>query len=135
MLCICMARSLIEHGVAWGINVKISIRFLAKPMGQKWWTTTVFTFTIWWLMVRVRVSSSSKSSPKSTHSSPRQWAIKLSLRWNIKCIVRGIEIFYHCGRLKSIGMYNFALYMYGKKSYWTWCSLGNKRENLNQISC
>ena len=30
-----MARSLIEHGVAWGVNVKISIRFLAKPMGQK----------------------------------------------------------------------------------------------------
>ena len=30
MLCICMARSLIEHGVAWGINVKISVKFLAK---------------------------------------------------------------------------------------------------------
>ena len=82
-------------------------------------------------------SSSSKSSPKSTHSSPRQWAIKLSLplplKYQMHC--QGNRGLYRCGRPKSIGMYNFALYMYGKKSYWTWCSLGSKRENLNQISC
>ena len=82
-------------------------------------------------------SSSSKSSTKSTHSSPPPRAIKLPLplplKYEMHC--QGNRAFYRFSRLKSIETQTYAMYMHGKKSYWTWCSLGNKRENFSQISC
>ena len=74
-----------------------------------------------------------KINPFFTTATAIKLPLPLPLKYEMHC--QGNRAFYRCGLLKSIETQTYAMYMYGKKSYWTWCSLVNKRENLSQISC